>query len=70
MSAGGNEVLRPGTVLTTAVLSPCVGGLVRTWTDSGSQLGSLEDPAALRRLMGHGALARSPVGPDRFREAA
>ena len=37
MSAGGNEV-QPGTVLTTAVLSPCVGGLVRTWTDSGSQL--------------------------------
>ncbi|MGH3473651.1 MAG: hypothetical protein ACRDOT_01910, partial [Aeromicrobium sp.] len=60
--------LEPGTVLTTAVLGPCVGGVVRTWTDAGSRLWAPEDPAALRELMGRGLLARTMIGPDRYRE--
>jgi hypothetical protein len=62
--------LAAGDVLTTAWLSPCVGGLVRTWTGTDTKLWTPDDPAALRDLMGHGILARTEVGPDRYREAA
>lgn len=61
--------LAAGDVLTTAWLSPCVGGLVRTWTGTDTRLWAPEDPSALRDLMGHGILARTEAGPDRFREA-
>lgn len=60
--------LEPGAVLATAVLGPCVGGVVRTWTEAESRLWSPEDPSALRELMGRGLLARTQIGPDRFRE--
>ena len=64
----GDVPLEPGAVLTTTVLGPCVGGVVRTWTDAGSRLWTPDDPAALRDLMGRGLLARTIVGPDRYRE--
>jgi len=64
----GDVPLEPGAVLTTAVLGPCVGGVVRTWTEAGSQLWTPTDAAALGELMGRGLLARTSVGPDRYRE--
>lgn len=60
--------LEPGAVLATAVLGACVGGVVRTWTDAGSRLWTPADPPALRELMGRGLLARTMVGPERYRE--
>ncbi len=60
--------LEPGAVLTTAELGPCVGGVIRIWTEAGSTLWTPEDPAALRDLLGRGLLARTRVGPDRYRE--
>ncbi len=59
----------PGATLTTAMLSPCVGGLVRTWTDTESRLWSVPDDA-LGTAMGAGLLARTPREDRRFREVA
>ncbi len=64
----GDVPPEPGSVLTTAVLGPCGGGVVRTWTEAGSQLWTPEDPSGLRELMGRGLLARTMVGTDRYRE--
>lgn len=62
--------LREGDTLIPAQLSPCVGGLVRTWTQTGARLWSVPDDAALVAAQGTGVLARSERGPDRFRETA
>ena len=64
-TAAGIEV---GDTLDTAMLSPCVGGLVRTWTDGGSRLWGVDDPAALASMMGRGIIARTPREDRRFRE--
>jgi hypothetical protein len=63
---------RAGETLTPVQLSPCVGGLVRTWSEGGGdRLWSVPDDesgAALMAAQGTGVLARSPRGTDRYRE--
>jgi hypothetical protein len=59
-----------GDALLPAQLSPCVGGLVRTWTASGTRLWSVPDDAALMAAQGTGVLARTERGQDRYREMA
>lgn len=61
--------LRAGATLTTAMLSPCVGGLVRTWTDTGqSRLWSVAEAEYLHDVQGTAQLSRTPYGEGRFRE--
>jgi len=62
--------IQPGDTFETAMLSPCVGGLVRTWTDSGSRLWGVADPGGLASMMGQGLIARTPYEEGRFREVA
>lgn len=62
--------LGEGDTLLPAQLSPCVGGLVRTWTESGTRLWSVPDDTALVAAQGTGVLARSERGQQRFRETA
>lgn len=58
----------PGDTLVPVQLSPCVGGLVRTWAEHGSRLWSVREAAALAAVQGTGLLARTPRGEQRFRE--
>lgn len=61
--------MRAGDTLTTAMLSPCVGGLVRTWTGAGeSRLWSVAEADCLHDIQGTAALSRTPYGEGRFRE--
>lgn len=62
--------LNAGDSLVPAQLSPCVGGLVRTWTEKGTQLWSVPDEALLVAAQGTGVLARAERGENRFREVA
>ena len=63
--------LQPGDRLVPVQMSPCVGGLVRTWTDDGStQLWSMDDPRWLLDRQGHGTCARTLQEPQRYRECA
>lgn len=59
-----------GDTLLPAQLSPCVGGLVRTWTEQGTRLWSLPHDDVLVAAQGTGVLARSVRGEQRFRETA
>ncbi|MFD4181039.1 hypothetical protein [Rhodococcus sp. NPDC058514] len=65
-ATGGLEV---GATLTTAMISPVAGGLVRTWTDTDSALWSVDDPDGLSELLGRGLIARTSMPDERFREA-
>jgi hypothetical protein len=56
--------------LEVAMLSPRVGGLVRTWTNAGSRLWSVADPRGLSSVMGQGLIARTLREERRFREVA
>jgi hypothetical protein len=60
--------VEPGDTLEAATLSPCVGGLVRTWTDAGSRLWGVADPLSLSSVMGQGLIARTLREERRFRE--
>src|SRR3954471_9414788 len=62
--------LDAGDTLLPAQLSPCVGGLVRTWTEQGTRLWSLPHDDVLVAAQGTGMLARSVRGEQRFRETA
>ena len=62
--------LDAGDTLLPAQLSPCVGGLVRTWTEQGTRLWSLPHDDVLVAAQGTGVLARSVRGEQRFRETA
>lgn len=64
------QPLAAGDALVPAQLSPCVGGLLRTWTESGTRLWSVPDDAALVAAQGTGTLARVDRGQHRFRETA
>lgn len=68
--SGENEIgLRAGDTLGTAMLSPCVGGLVRTWTATGaSTLWSVTEADYLHDIQGIAQLSRTPHGENRFRE--
>lgn len=62
--------IAPGDTLETVMLSPCVGGLVRTWGDQRSRLWGVADPSSLTSLMGRGLIARTLREERRFREVA
>ena len=62
--------LDAGDTLVPAQLSPCVGGLLRTWTESGDRLWSVPNDGPLVAAQGTGVLARSPRGQQRYRETA
>src|SRR5487761_2181843 len=61
-----------GDVLSTVLLGPLVNGRISTWLDDDSLVvwdaGSHAD--ALKELLGHGAVMRTLVESDRFRETA
>lgn len=53
------------------MLSPCVGGQLRTWTDTGpSRLWQVSEPDALHSIQGTGHIARTLREERRFREVA
>ncbi|MGC0362268.1 hypothetical protein ABH922_000252 [Rhodococcus sp. 27YEA15] len=54
--------------LEPALISPVVGGMVRTWTEGESALWTVDDPGALGALLGHGQVARTMMPDNRFRE--
>jgi hypothetical protein len=56
------------TVVVSVELSPVAGGLLRTWSDAGSQLWQVWGGDVLADMMGRGQLARTEVEPRRFRE--
>lgn len=63
--------IQPGDSGELVQLSPCLGGLVRTWTDSGeSQLWSVSQSQWLLGAQGTGSIARTPREDRRFREVA
>lgn len=62
--------LQAGDTLVPVQLSPCVGGLVRTWTEQGTQLWSVPDDALLVAAQGSGVLSRAVREENRFREVA
>ena len=49
-------------------LSPVAGGLLRTWTGTGSQLWQVWGDDILEDTVGRGLLARTEVEPGRYRE--
>ena len=60
-----------GDTLDPVMLSPCVGGLVRTWSGNGaSRLWGVTDPSSLVSRMGRGIIARTLREERRYREAA
>lgn len=60
-----------GDTFTVAQLSPCVGGLLRTWTDSDSgRLWCVEEADYLRSVQGTGTISRTLREEKRFREVA
>ncbi|GAB3033050.1 hypothetical protein GCM10027078_29850 [Nocardioides flavus (ex Wang et al. 2016)] len=62
--------LRAGDTAVTAQMSPCVGGLVRTWVDGGaSQLWSTPDADWLLQTQATGHIGRTSREDRRFREA-
>jgi hypothetical protein len=66
---GHDTGLGIGATLTTAMLSPCVGGLVRTWIeDDVSRLWRVANPSTLSSVMGQGIIARTLTEERRFRE--
>ena len=60
--------LRAGDTATVAMLSPCIGGLVRTWTDTGTQLWSVPSDSYLHDTQGTGQLTRTVLDDHGFRE--
>lgn len=57
-----------GSTVVPAMLSPVISGLVRTWTDTGTALWRLEDPALLSQRQFRGALARTMTTRGRYAE--
>ena len=60
--------IKAGDTFEAAMLSPCVGGLVRTWSTAGSRLWSVSEPSTLVSVMGRGMVARTLREERRFRE--
>ena len=57
-----------GDVGVVAMLSPVVHGEIRLWTDEGHTRWRVREPEKLAAAMGKGAVARTGVEPNRFRE--
>lgn len=71
MTAHQDFPLGPGDTTEIAMLSPCVGGQLRTWTDSGpSRLWQVSEPDILHSIQGTGHIARTLREERRFREVA
>ena len=68
MGEGSIRGVEVGDTLETAMLGPCVGGRVRTWTDDASRLWGVADPSSLSSVMGQGIIARTLREEGRFRE--
>lgn len=62
--------LRAGDTAALAMLSPCIGGVVRTWTDSGARLWQLPPQSYLHGAQGTGAIARTVLDDHGLREIA
>jgi len=61
--------LKPGASGTVAMLSLCAGGLLRTWTGSGtSRLWSVHEADVLSSIQGTGVIGRTVREEGRFRE--
>lgn len=61
--------LRPGDTLVTAQLSPCLGGLLRTWVDGEApRLWTTPDAEWLAQAQATGSIARAVREERRFRE--
>lgn len=54
--------------LEPALISPVSGGMVRTWTETETQLWRVDDPDALASILGRGQIARTVLPDNRFRE--
>lgn len=61
--------LNEGATLSTAVFGVPVGGLVQVWADEPT-VWHLNDAAAFADTVGTGSVARTQIGPGRYREAA
>ncbi len=71
MAHDPEPAIEVGDTLDTVMLSPCVGGLVRTWSGNGdSRLWGVADPSSLASRMGRGIIARTLREERRYREAA
>lgn len=63
--------LQPGNTMNTAMLSMCVGGLLRTWTEDGSsRLWSVQNPEVLHAMQGAGLISRTMRRERRLNESA
>ncbi len=58
------------TNLEPVLISPVVGGKIRTWSEDETRLWSVDDPAALGALLGRGLVARTTLPDNKFREVA
>lgn len=58
------------TNLEPVLISPVVGGMIRTWSEDETRLWSVDDPAALGALLGRGLVARTTLPDNKFREVA
>jgi hypothetical protein len=58
------------TNLEPVLISPVVGGMIRTWSEDETRLWSVDDPAALGALLGQGLVARTALPDNKFREVA
>lgn len=63
-----SEEAAVGLDVVVAMLSPVAGGLIRTWTESETRLWGVDEPAELAALIGSGAIARTAVSDNLFRE--
>ncbi len=68
LSADRRAGIEPGQTFEVVQLSPCVGGLVRTWGSRASRLWSVRQPGALASAMGRGLIARTEREQNRYRE--
>jgi hypothetical protein len=68
---GDEAAVEVGDIASTVLLSPCVGGLLRTWDESnGTTLWSVPDADVILSKQGSGLLGRSLREEGRFLESA
>lgn len=60
--------ISPGGTLTVTLLSPMVGGYLRTWTGETERLWRVEDPTEMAAYLACGRIARTDLGEGQFRE--
>ncbi|MFD9681978.1 hypothetical protein ACFWAD_19020 [Rhodococcus sp. NPDC059969] len=58
------------TNLEPVLISPVVGGMIRTWSEDETRLWSVDDPEALGALLGRGTVSRTALPDNKFREVA